>query len=203
MPPKGRPPKKKKNISGLRNQRPPSSLLLELESKEALHGALPDPDQDIGENQEIKDTSSREQEDDDYPDDASGFTELAKQPVTLSFNDDGEPTARVDDADWIPPHKQQKPKRERPKTYAKGPAVMSKSNRTKSRYTKDFRNQTRIDGFMARRPSGSSQIPEGIYQVPYRSLTLQESVELEKETHMETDGKFPDSDTKATTTAPT
>lgn len=93
---------------------------------------------------------------------------------------------------------------ERPKTYAKGPAVMSKSDRTKRRYAKDFKNQTRVDGYMARRPSGSSQIPE-VRRVADHSLTSQEpkssnSAELEKGTRMVVDSDLPDGNTAATHT---
>lgn len=128
MPPKGRPPKKKRNISGLRNQRPPSPLLLSefgpvLESKEPLHHAdraQPELDQEIREHHEPKDKVSSEQEDDEDGE-ASGFesghserkgltnTELAKRPVRLSCRNDAE--LRLDDADWIPTNKQKKPKR--------------------------------------------------------------------------------------------
>ncbi len=57
---------------------------------------------------------------------------------------------------------------------------MSKSNRTKTRYAKDFKNQTRIDGYMTRRSNNSSQI-----QVQTPEST--NSVELVKETYIEVD----------------
>ena len=68
---------------------------------------------------------------------------------------------------------------ERPKTYAKGPAVMSKSDRTKRRYAKDFKNQTRIDGYMTRLNDSS--------QIPVQTSEPTSSVELVKEAYIEVD----------------
>lgn len=69
MPPRGRPPKKKRNISGLRNRRTPSPLPLKLEpalesASEALghvDRAQPDPDQEDCENPNMEKQVTSEQ----------------------------------------------------------------------------------------------------------------------------------------------
>ncbi len=127
MPLRGRPPKKKRNISGLRNQRPPSPLPLELEptlesASEALgrvDRAQPDPDQEDREYPDIKEQVTSEKfANEDF--EASGVSVgvtissaimggkvavLSSRPTKrpagmLSYRNDREP----DDADWIPPH---------------------------------------------------------------------------------------------------
>ncbi|KJA19534.1 hypothetical protein HYPSUDRAFT_204573 [Hypholoma sublateritium FD-334 SS-4] len=179
-----------------------------VESEEALEYSdkgQPGPDQEDREHQDIKDKASSEQEDDgdleesDFESDHEWkgltSTELAKRLVLLSCRNNGEP----DDADWIPPSLQKKLKRERPKTYAKGPAVMSKSDRTQRRYAKDYKNQTRIDQFMERRPSGaasSSQIPQ-VRRVSDRSLSSSESTNSVKEIYTLSDSDLSDGDTAA------
>ena len=124
MPPRGRPPKKKRNIWGLRNQRTPSPLPLKLEpalesASEALghvDRAQPDPDQEDCENPNMeKQVTSEQIANENF--EASGVsvavsipimggnvavmssTGPTKRPVKLSFRNDREP----DDADWIPP----------------------------------------------------------------------------------------------------
>ncbi|KAF8173666.1 hypothetical protein BJ912DRAFT_859119, partial [Pholiota molesta] len=116
MPPKGRPAKKKRNISGLRNQPaiPANHLPSIIESGgENTDSNHPISNPDVGEEaveteeppQDMKDMASSEREDDsdsdfESEDDSKGFTstELGKRLALQSWEIEDDP----DDQDWIP-----------------------------------------------------------------------------------------------------
>src|ERR1700733_152115 len=73
---------------------------------------------------------------------------------------------------------------ERPKEYAKGPDVMSKSKRTQSRYRKKNRNQTTLDGFVSslHKTVDVPRLPQNMSSTelnPEPVMIRQESVEVE------------------------
>ena len=113
MAPKGCPPKKKRNLSGLKNQPAPSEILVPsaVESADKHHpsanpGKVPDDkEQDDQPPRDMKDLASSEQEDNpdsDFKSDHEwkGFTsrEVRKKMVELSCEIDEDPN----DMDWIP-----------------------------------------------------------------------------------------------------
>ncbi|EDR04366.1 uncharacterized protein LACBIDRAFT_330618 [Laccaria bicolor S238N-H82] len=211
MAPKGRPPKKKRNISGLKNQPAPSvipipSAIGESAGKNAdkhYPSANPgellpdDEEQDDQPPQDMKDLASSEQEDDpdsDFESDHEwkGLTsrELGKKLAELSCEIDEDPN----DMDWIPYRlrRLKGKKKERPKTYMKGPDVMSKSVRSQQRHAKVFKDQTQLDAFFEARPTRSgSSIPQ-VRRVSDRSISSEESedsVEVIRETYNISDGE--------------
>ncbi|KAH9011560.1 hypothetical protein EDB85DRAFT_2228358 [Lactarius pseudohatsudake] len=92
------------------------------------------------------DLNPGEQSDDECEED--GFSDLededfAAKLVEMAERDD------PNDTEWIPSRLRtwtQTPK-ERPRTYAKGPDVMSKSLRTRQRYQKEWKSQTTLNSF--------------------------------------------------------
>ncbi|PPQ86471.1 hypothetical protein CVT25_008462 [Psilocybe cyanescens] len=121
MPPRtGQPPKKKKNISGLKNQ----SALINISAGQIVDNDpdqdhRPHPDSDAEEDpprQDIKDMASSEQEDE----------------LNSDFDSNGKWTGLT----------------KRQKTYIKGPDVMSKSLHTQRCYAQGFQNQATLNGFV-------------------------------------------------------
>ncbi|KIJ95201.1 hypothetical protein K443DRAFT_683197 [Laccaria amethystina LaAM-08-1] len=173
MPPKGRPPKKKRNISGLRNQ-PSSSKVPFLPAVESTGQNADNNEDDNGGNEikddpsppDMKDMASSEQEDNqvdsefESDDEWKGLTsqELGVRLAELSCKIDDDPT----NVDWIPNslRRRKRKKKERPPSYVKGPDVMSKSLRTRRRYAESFKNQTQLDQFFDARPSTPKNVAE-------------------------------------------
>jgi len=184
--PKGRPPKKKRNISGLRNQ--PKIYTVDNPLTPIFESAEPEVDGDCDDinhslPHDIKDLASSEQEDDgdldsdfESDDEWKGLTsiDLGKRLAALSCKIDNDD----EDQDWIPYKlRRQKGKKkgekqyyneslyvdllhaDRPKTYIKGPDVMNKSARTQQHYAAFFKNQTQLDAYLAASEGGSS-IPQ-------------------------------------------
>ncbi|KAF8720227.1 hypothetical protein AX14_011127 [Amanita brunnescens Koide BX004] len=75
-----------------------------------------------------------------------GDENLQDGSITLAVNEGNDPL----DGDWLPYAltKSKKRRTERPKVYAKGPDIMSKSKRTQCRYRKANR-ETTLDAFMS------------------------------------------------------
>jgi hypothetical protein len=134
MPPKGRPPKKKRNISGLRNQ-PSSSKVPLLPAVESTGQNADNNEDDNGGNEikddpsppDMKDMASSEQEDNqvdsefESDDEWEGLTsqELGARLAELSCKIDDDPT----NVDWIPNSLRRRKRKKKGKvmTYSKFP----------------------------------------------------------------------------------
>ncbi|KAF8522028.1 hypothetical protein JB92DRAFT_3141090 [Gautieria morchelliformis] len=159
---RGRPPKCRRNITGLRNQGgEPSGTDLPNVEPPANHpsdGPSPSDQPDEDEGLQLHLDSTRVLMDNDEAGIESGSEveemselgdwddeELQEKMYMLAVNIGDDPS----DEDWIPPELRPKKKVriDRPKEYMKGPDVMSKSKCTQRRYRKADRGQQRLDAF--------------------------------------------------------
>ncbi|KAM6493443.1 hypothetical protein JOM56_011577 [Amanita muscaria] len=168
--PKAKKAKRNRNISGLKNQSRNSPLQSDstphptpprsqAPSPEPCSEVLVDDDlegEDDFENMNyfdsLKADYQREDAEDGSDEEDSGdeLMELRREDLTeimvnMMLEDD------PNDLDWIPEKfkakRKEKAKGERPKQYAKGPDVMSKSKRTQERYRKQNKDQTSLTRF--------------------------------------------------------
>ncbi|KAI0676399.1 hypothetical protein C8Q78DRAFT_17309 [Trametes maxima] len=164
MPPRGRPPKRKCDTTGLRNHQNPSSSVPKEPDVASAECSEDDGKDSAWEDSLVHDSLkpvfAHDSADLDV-DEESEWEDLDTEPalekimkVVRDLEDD------VNDESWLPSGPYHKRKWNearrvaggRPKEYAKGPDILSKAPRTQRRYRKLLEGQTKLNGFVSITP---------------------------------------------------
>ncbi|KIL62132.1 hypothetical protein M378DRAFT_25765 [Amanita muscaria Koide BX008] len=173
--PRGRRPKHTRNITGLRNQPTQLNVSQLLPNAETIANnteptQTPPGNSHANSNTGTYDTLSEQGLHFDstrlmIDDDNAGIGSKEVEEASLRRRDWGDRNLQEssialavnegDDEGWLPNalKKRKRPRTERPKLYAKGPDVMSKSKRTQRRYRKANQNQKTLDVFLSSVPA--------------------------------------------------
>ncbi|KAH9485853.1 hypothetical protein JR316_0002768 [Psilocybe cubensis] len=204
MPPKGRPAKKKRNISGLRNQgsseskptdsNPPSTSSTSqsyqwdrttINKKKPLYKLKEEASSEKGlSDSESESDLELDDENDGIDTDWKGFMNAEfKKRLAKQYWDIKE---KENDMEWLPyklrvmVQGKQAVKKGRPKVYQKGPNIMSKPARTQRDHKELIRNQSNLDRYLnmpIHSPGPSTPIVPQMRKASKRSTSSHETIE--------------------------